>query len=81
MWKKHGTAGQSTDDNIIWRMYLERWILRLWRHTHRKSSTSFFCTATMVTQMHLNFSITCTLYVLFYRNVLPKNAFFIIIIN
>ena len=62
--KKYGTAGQFTDDNIIWRTYFACWIPKATdTHTHRINGTSFFCTTTMVTQMHLNFSITCTMYV------------------
>ena len=51
---KHGTSGQSTDDNIIRRMRNVCWITKA-TDTHSESVNTYcFCTATVVTLRRLN---------------------------
>jgi len=49
VWEKYGTAGQTTDDNIICRLSLARWITKA-THTHtlRICNRCCFSMATMV---------------------------------
>ena len=66
--EKYWTAGQVTDDNIIWRMRISCWTTNVRTHTHTHTCMHTFCFAmvTMVAQMCLNVTLThyllCSLY-------------------
>jgi hypothetical protein len=68
--EKYGTAGQPTDDNIIWHMCLPCWIITT-THTHTYTHIIFntycFSVPTIVTQTHLNvtlyiYCVSCLVY-------------------
>ena len=58
-------AGQTTDDNIIWRMRVACWVTKGYRHTLRIRNISYYCTATTVTRTHRDVTFIRTLSILF----------------
>jgi hypothetical protein len=66
MWKKHGRAGQATDDNITRRMCIVCWITKS-TGTHSEYGIAAYCyfTATAVTRTRINVIFIGTLPVLF----------------
>jgi len=67
--EKYGTAKQTTDDDIMWRMHFACWVTRQeFRRTPIILNTYCFSIATVVTQTYLN--VMCTLPVFLVANIL-----------